>query len=128
LTGDTSDISNYAVSYKNAAFTISAQTYVRPPVETNILSPVSFGLAYAGGATAAGGDGVDIAASCDAWSQRAGTGSVAVMTLLKSTFMGLRNAKTDSMDAMSGGSASASAVEVGASPCASSLANKQAGL
>jgi filamentous hemagglutinin family protein len=129
LSGAVDDSSNYNVTLIDATFTITAQTYVRPPVETNILSPVSFGLAYAGGATAAGGDGVDIAASCDAWSQRAGTGSVAVMTLLKSTFMGLRNAKTDSMDAMNGGLASASAVDTGTSSCgSSSLANKQAGL
>jgi filamentous hemagglutinin family protein len=129
LSGAVDDGSNYNINFTNSELTITAQTYVRPPVETNILSPVSFGLAYAGGATAAGGDGVDIAASCDAWSQRAGAGSVAVMTLLKTSFMGLRNAKTDSMDAMNGGSASASAVEASASPCSSSsLANKQAGL
>ncbi len=129
LTGDTSDISNYAVTYKNAAFTISAQNYVRPPVETTVLSPVTFGLAYTGGATAAGGDGVDVSTACDAWSSRGGGGSISLMTLLKPNAMGLRNAKTDTMDAMSGGSVSASAGDAGGSPCSSaSLANSQAGL
>jgi hypothetical protein len=126
LTGDTSDISNYTVRYKNAAFTISAQKYVRPPVETTILSPVTFGLAFTGGATAAGGDAVDISSACDAWSSRGGSGSVSVMTLLKPSFMGLRTAKTDSMDAMSGGSASSAPLDAGSSPCggAASLAQK----
>ena len=126
LTGNTSDISNYAVTYKNAAFTISAQNYVRPPVEITILSPVTFGLAFTGAATAAGGDGVDISSACDAWSSRGGGGSVSVMTLLKPSFMGLRTAKTDSMEAMSGGSTSSAPSDAGASPCggAGSLAQK----
>lgn len=128
LTGG-DDSSNYSVSFEDAAFTISAQAYVRPPVENTILTPVSFGLAYAGGATAAGGDGVDIASACDAWSQRVGAGSISVMTLLKPNTMGLRTAKTDTMDAMTGGSGASSSANAGESPCGSAgLANKQAGL
>jgi trimeric autotransporter adhesin len=125
LTGG-DDSSNYNVVFKNAAFTISAQNYVRPPVESTILSPVTFGLAFTGGATAAGGDGVDISSACDAWSSRGGGGSVSVMTLLKPSFMGLRTAKTDTMEAMSGGSASSAQSDAGASPCGGpgSLAQK----
>jgi filamentous hemagglutinin family protein len=124
-----SDSSNYNVTYKNTVFNISAQTYVRPPNEATILSPVSFGLAFVGAASAAGGDGVDVSAACDAWSQRVGVGSLSVMTLLKPNAMGLRNAKTDTMDAMTGVQGAFAQAELGDSPCGSaSLVAKQAGL
>lgn len=123
------DSSNYNVTYKNTVFNISAQTYVRPPNEATILSPVSFGLAFVGAASAAGGDGVDVSAACDAWSQRVGVGSLSVMTLLKPNAMGLRNAKTDTMDAMTGVQGAFAQAELGDSPCGSaSLVAKQAGL
>ena len=97
-----------------------------PSASTVLLTPITFGFGVVGGATAAGGD---IAGSCDAWSQRAGAGSISVVTLLKPSYMGLRNAKTDSMDAMTGAQAFGSLVDTGDNPCASAAqVNRQASL
>jgi hypothetical protein len=62
-----------------------------------ILWPVSFGIGIGEGATASGG--VDIAYTCDAWSQRQAGGN-AVLSVLKQSFMTLRHAKTDNKEAL----------------------------
>ena len=114
------DTGNYNVTFENAPFTIkvntpSAYRYTPSSADAVTLTPITFGFGVAGGATAAGGN---VEGSCDAWSQRAGAGSVSVMSLLKPNYMGLRNAKTDNMDAMSGGQASGASVSEEANPCA----------
>lgn len=113
---------NYAnVTYNNGTFTIKVNTpsaygYTSSPADAVVFSPVSFGLAYAGGATAAGGE---VEGSCDAWSQRAGAGSISLMSVLKPSYMGLRNAKTDTMDAMAGTQALGAPTNAAENPCAS---------
>ena len=91
-----------------------------------LLTPITFGFGVAGGATAAGGE---VEGSCDAWSQRAGAGSISVVSLLKPSYMGLRTAKTDTMDAMAGAQTTGPTLDAGDNPCASAaLVNRQASL
>lgn len=91
-----------------------------------LLTPITFGFGVVGGATAAGGE---VEGSCDAWSQRAGAGSISVVSLLKPSYMGLRTAKTDTMDAMAGVQTIGSTFDAGDNPCASAaLVNRQASL
>lgn len=91
-----------------------------------LLTPITFGFGVVGGATAAGGE---VEGSCDAWSQRAGAGSISVVSLLKPSYMGLRTAKTDTMDAMAGAQTTGSTLDAGDNPCASAaLVNRQASL
>lgn len=119
LTGG--DAGNYAVTPINKPFTIKVNTpdaygYTPSATDSTTLTPITFGFGVVGGATAAGGD---VEGSCDAWSQRVGAGSVSVMSLLKPNYMGLRNAKTDSMEAMAGAPVSAASADVSENPCAS---------
>lgn len=102
--------------------------YVTNPLsnEAVLLTPITFGFGVVGGATAAGGE---VEGSCDAWSQRAGAGSISVVSLLKPSYMGLRTAKTDTMDAMAGAQITGSTLDADDNPCASAaLVNRQASL
>jgi hypothetical protein len=65
------------------------------------LAPVSFAVGIAP-ATASGEDDPNI---CYAWNQR-GSGSVAVLSVLQPSYLGLRNAKTDNQEALSNGNGS----------------------
>lgn len=127
LVGD--DVGNYNPSFVDKPFTIQVPANYAssaPPTSTVLLTPITFGFGAVGGATAAGGE---VEGSCDAWSQRAGAGSISVVSLLKPTYMGLRTAKTDTMDAMTGNQVTGLAADASDSPCASaSLVNRQASL
>ena len=109
-----SDAANYAPSITNADFRINENIYYHSSADALLLTPVSFGFAAMAAATAAGEPNEG---SCDAWSQRVGAGSVSVVSLLKSSYMGLRNAKTDTMDALNG--VQATSASVADSSCAS---------
>ena len=124
--------SNYNLSFVDGALTIklpaAPSTYGTNTLsnDTVLLTPITFGFGVMGGATAAGGE---VEGSCDAWLQRAGAGSISVVSLLKPSYMGLRTAKTDTMDAMAGNQATGSAPEASDNPCASAaLVNRQASL
>lgn len=134
LTGG--DAGNYNPTFVDKPFTIQANTPIivppsnyansNPSANTVLLTPITFGFGVVGGATAAGGE---VEGSCDAWSQRAGAGSISVVSLLKPSYMGLRTAKTDTMDAIAGNQATGSASEANDNPCASAaLVSRQASL
>jgi uncharacterized alkaline shock family protein YloU len=77
------------------------ETYTRISSDIVNLAPVSFAVGIAP-ATASGEDDPNI---CYAWNQR-GSGSVAVLSVLQPSYLGLRNAKTDNQEALSNGNGS----------------------
>jgi filamentous hemagglutinin family protein len=89
------------------------ETYTRISSDIVNLAPVSFAVGIAP-ATASGEDDPNI---CYAWNQR-GSGSVAVLSVLQPSYLGLRNAKTDNQEALSNGNGSDS--DAG-SPCLNDL-------
>ena len=104
------DAPNYTIN-ANGLLTISyagqgsaptpPETYTRISSDIVNLAPVSFAVGIAP-ATASGEDDPNI---CYAWNQR-GSGSVAVLSVLKPSYLGLRNAKTDNQEALSNGNGS----------------------
>jgi filamentous hemagglutinin family protein len=107
------DAGNYNVQFTNAALVIDyggvippnqPQRYVPLASDTVNLAPVTFAMGIAP-ATAAG-DEADPNV-CYAWGQRNG-GDVVVHTVLKPTYLGLRNAKTDTQEAASNSSGATS--------------------
>ena len=111
---------NYNLSFIDGTLTINysgfekaptpPETYTRIAGDVVNLAPVSFAVGVA--PSTAAGDEAD-PNICYAWGQRNG-GSVTVHTLLKPSYLGLRNAKTDTQEAMSNSGGSSSS---GASPC-----------
>jgi hypothetical protein len=116
------DAPNYTIN-ANGLLTISfagqgsaptpPETYTRISSDIVNLAPVSFAVGIAP-ATASGEDDPNI---CYAWNQR-GSGSVAVLSVLQPSYLGLRNAKTDNQEALSNGNGSDS--DAG-SPCLNDL-------
>jgi hypothetical protein len=116
------DASNYSIN-ANGLLTITfagqgsaptpPETYTRISSDIVNLAPVSFAVGIAP-ATASGEDDPNI---CYAWNQR-GSGSVAVLSVLQPSYLGLRNAKTDNQEALSNGNGSDS--DAG-SPCLNDL-------
>jgi hypothetical protein len=116
------DAPNYTINANGLlTITYAGQGSAPTPPETSTrissdivnLAPVSFAVGIAP-ATASGEDDPNI---CYAWNQR-GSGSVAVLSVLKPSYLGLRNAKTDNQEALSNGNGSDS--DAG-SPCLNDL-------